>query len=137
MGERHRCCGVGSGPGDDACARSIRLAQRRLTKDEMLQIKHHPIYSLDIIENTPSIGTMVRTIVYQAHERCDGSGYPRGRAGIAIHPMAKLLAVADSYSAMTTDKPQRKAMSSIRRGQRNPCRGAQEPTRPRHGPKLS
>ena len=91
---------------------SIRLAKRRLTKDEMLEIKHHPIYSLDIIENTPSIGKLVQTMVYQAHERCDGSGYPRGRAGVFIHPLAKLLAVADSYSAMTTHKPQRKAMSS-------------------------
>jgi len=91
---------------------SIRQASRRLTHDEMLQIKHHPIYSLDILEKSPSISKLVKTIVYQAHERCDGSGYPRGHHGISIHPLAKLLAVADTYSAMTTHKPHRKAMSS-------------------------
>lgn len=90
---------------------SIRFAARKLTKGEMVHIKHHPIYSLDMLERSASIGNSVQIIVYQAHERCDGSGYPRGRSGRFIHPLAKLLAVADTYSAMTTAKPQRKAMS--------------------------
>jgi len=91
---------------------SIRLAERELTFDEKLQIKHHPLYSLDIIEKSPLISKLAKTMVYQAHERCDGSGYPRGHRSESIHPLARLLAVADTFSAKTIQMPARKSISS-------------------------
>jgi len=45
------------------------------------------------------------------HERWDGNGYPRGLQGEAIPLMARVMAVADAFSAMTTDRPYRKGMS--------------------------
>ena len=47
---------------------------------------------------------------YQHHERLDGSGYPRGIKGEDIHPFAKIIAVADVFDAMTSNRVYRKAM---------------------------
>ena len=47
------------------------------------------------------------------HERWDGAGYPDGLGGEAIPLLARLLAVADAYSAMTTDRPYRKGMAPV------------------------
>ena len=52
----------------------------------------------------------VRMIFYQMHERCDGSGYPRGITGDKIHPLAKIAAVADAYVALVSPRPHRPAM---------------------------
>lgn len=47
-------------------------------------------------------------IIEQHHEWVDGFGYPHGIKGNDIHPLAKILAVADAYEAMTADRPYRK-----------------------------
>jgi HD-GYP domain-containing protein (c-di-GMP phosphodiesterase class II) len=46
-------------------------------------------------------------MIYQHHERCDGSGYPAGILAEAIHPWAKICAVADVFDAMTCQRPYR------------------------------
>ena len=48
-----------------------------------------------------------KLIGYQSHERDDGSGYPRHRSGTLIHRYAKIVAIADAYSAMTASRPYR------------------------------
>ncbi|MGE5790216.1 MAG: HD-GYP domain-containing protein, partial [Syntrophaceae bacterium] len=52
-----------------------------------------------------------RKIIRHHHESWDGSGYPDGLAGEAIPLLARLIAVADAYDAMTTDRPYRVSMS--------------------------
>lgn len=87
--------------------RAIREAQRRLSPVEMLEIHKHPRYSLDLIEDLSALPALVPLIVYQVHERLDGSGYPRGRRGNAIHLFARILHVADMYVALTSPRPYR------------------------------
>ncbi len=90
----------------------IRSAERLLTAEEFKEVKRHPIYTLDHLEWIRRLPTSAKFIGYQAHEREDGSGYPRGRSGKAIHPFAKIVAVADIYAAMTSDRPHRPAFDS-------------------------
>lgn len=79
-----------------------------LSEDEFDYIKMHPTDGKDIIAEiyTKSIGD----IIEQHHERIDGSGYPLGLKSDEILWEAKVIAVADSYDAMTTDRPYRKAI---------------------------
>lgn len=87
--------------------RRIRLAPRRLTPDEWREIRFHPVYTLDCLERVRGLTATAKFIGYQAHERLDGSGYPRGRSAITTHPFAKIIAVADAYAAMTRPRPHR------------------------------
>lgn len=81
----------------------------RLTEEEMDIIKNHPVISAQIIQST-SLKEMVPAI-RSHHERWDGKGYPDGLKGEEIPLEARILAVADTYNAMTTDRPYRKALS--------------------------
>lgn len=80
----------------------------RLSEAEMLAIKNHSVISAQIIEST-SLKDMV-AIVRAHHERWDGGGYPDGLKGDEIPLEARILAVADTFDAMTTDRPYRKAL---------------------------
>lgn len=63
-----------------------------------------------MIKHLPSMDYLVPVAVGH-HERWDGKGYPRGTAGEDIPVSARCLAIADSFDAMTTDRPYRKGMS--------------------------
>jgi HD-GYP domain-containing protein (c-di-GMP phosphodiesterase class II) len=63
-----------------------------------------------IIEPLPHLGNII-PIIYHHHERYDGNGYMDGKAGEKIPLGARIIAVADSYEAMTSDRPYRKALS--------------------------
>ncbi|MCA8983834.1 MAG: HD domain-containing protein [Planctomycetaceae bacterium] len=82
----------------------IRNTQHRLNAVEMLEIKKHPIYSLELLQHVSALPPVVSVIAYQVHERFNGTGYPRGRCGTSIHPFARILQVADSFVGMTTPK---------------------------------
>ena len=92
-----------------------------LTEAEFNLIKAHPIVGENIIR---PLGLLhVETaVVRNHHERWDGRGYPDGLAGAAIPLLARILAVADSYDAMTSDRPYRaaktpeEAINELRRG---------------------
>lgn len=81
----------------------------KLTSIEYDIIKTHPIDGKNLMDKTflRSIGE----IIAQHHERLDGSGYPNKLMGEAISIEAKIIAVVDSYDAMISDRPYRKAMS--------------------------
>jgi diguanylate cyclase (GGDEF)-like protein/putative nucleotidyltransferase with HDIG domain len=81
----------------------------RLTDDEMLIIKNHPVTSSHIIEST-SLKDLAQ-IIRAHHERWDGMGYPDGLKGEDIPVESRILALADTYDAMTTDRPYRKGCS--------------------------
>ncbi len=82
----------------------------RLTPMEMARIQEHPEIGMRILEPVPFL-ERVRAIVGQHHERYDGRGYPRGLAGEEILLEARILAVADSFDAMTSDRPYRPALT--------------------------
>jgi HD-GYP domain-containing protein (c-di-GMP phosphodiesterase class II) len=82
-----------------------------LGPNDFVEIAKHPIISTDMLyKNMEGVPLGVRMVVYQMHERCDGSGYPRGTTGDKIHPLAKIAAVADAYVALVSNRPHRPAM---------------------------
>ncbi len=93
---------------------SVRLADRPLTTDEWLEVKQHPIHTVNALESIRSVSLTTLMVAYQIHERCDGSGYPRGRTRPAIHPLARVAAVADTYVAWCSWRPHRAALTPYR-----------------------
>ena len=79
-----------------------------LTKAEWVIMKKHPIYGRELLEKTYL--KKASTIVEQHHERLDGSGYPYGLSKDEILIESYIVAVADTYDAMTTDRPYRGAL---------------------------
>ncbi len=80
----------------------------KLTDEEWVVIKRHPSYGREMLE--PTFMRTAGTIVEQHHERLDGSGYPYGLAGDDVLIESYIVAVADTYDAMTTDRPYRKGL---------------------------
>ena len=74
-------------------------------------MKQHPSIGATIIENMEFLAGTV-ALVRHHHESYDGSGYPDGLKGENIPLGARIISVADSYDAMTTDRSYRKALSS-------------------------
>jgi HD-GYP domain-containing protein (c-di-GMP phosphodiesterase class II) len=89
----------------------IRTSPNKLSEYDFYQIKKHPIYTAEMLERMAGIPSMVPIIVYQVHERPNGLGYPRGRTGERIHLFARILAVADTYSALTEPRPYRQPLA--------------------------
>ncbi|WP_249872259.1 HD-GYP domain-containing protein [Oceanobacillus saliphilus] len=75
-----------------------------LTSNEFKDVQNHPTYSYRMVENLPTITSGVKLAVLQHHEREDGNGYPLGIKNEKIHKYAKVIAVADTYHAMTSDR---------------------------------
>lgn len=81
-----------------------------LTQDERNLIQRHPAVGGGILQRAPQLDQMIPAIRAH-HERFDGRGYPDNLAGDDIPLVARILAIADAFDAMTTDRPYRKAMS--------------------------
>lgn len=81
-----------------------------LTEQEWIQVKHHPETGYRLL-NTSNEYFNISRYVLEHHERWDGKGYPRKLKGKQIVFAARVLAVADSYDAMTSGRPYRKALS--------------------------
>src|SRR4029079_7646144 len=81
-----------------------------LTPEEEGIMRHHPVLGAVLVAAVPDMSETLPGIRYH-HERSDGKGYPAGLAGKDIPVMGRLMAVADAFSAMTTDRPYRKGMS--------------------------
>jgi putative two-component system response regulator len=84
-----------------------------LDKEEWKLIRQHPVGSAAIVAEVGQL-TEVATIVRHHHERFDGSGYPDGLCADAIPYLARIITIADSYEAMTSDRAYRKAYSPAR-----------------------
>lgn len=78
-----------------------------LTDEEFEEMKKHPAYGFQIAEKIPEINEDILKAILMHHEREDGSGYPLGLKSEQIHDFAKIVAVADMYDAMTSNKPYR------------------------------
>jgi len=85
--------------------------QGRLSPAEFELMKKHPQTGAEILSKFPAY-RHGRELVLAHHERIDGLGYPRGLAGAAIAFGARVIAVADSWDAMTSDRPYRKALDA-------------------------
>jgi len=82
-----------------------------LTDAEHVVMREHPVAGQEMLERVGGTLQDVGLIVRFSHERFDGGGYPEGLAGAAIPLAARIVAVADTYSAMTTRRPYRDALS--------------------------
>jgi len=82
----------------------------KLTDEEWIEMKKHPVYGERILRNSPALKDILPA-VRNHHEKWAGGGYPDNLKGEAIHPYARIVAVADSFDAMTTNRPYRKAYS--------------------------
>lgn len=80
-----------------------------LTKKEREEIEHHPMFGSKILEQLKFLRNACHAILHH-HERYDGNGYPGGLVGSDIPIVARVIAVADAWDAMTSDRPYRKAM---------------------------
>ncbi|MFA7577093.1 MAG: HD-GYP domain-containing protein [Candidatus Muiribacteriota bacterium] len=97
----------------------------RLTEDEFDVIKKHPVIGADILSSVSFLEDIVPIVRYH-HERWDGNGYPEGLKGEDIPVGARIIAVADTFDAMTSDRPYRKGLpAEIARAEIERCSGSQ------------
>lgn len=82
----------------------------KLTEEEYQQIKNHSVYSHEILSGLPTF-SKIKDIVLYHHERYDGRGYPEGLRGEEIPMGARIIALADTYDAITTTRSYRKFQS--------------------------
>jgi hypothetical protein len=92
---------------------SILLKPGPLSDEEWEVMKRHPVVSAELIEGLEIYGRVVDAVRHE-HERWDGSGYPDGLRGEEIPLIARIIAAADIYNALATDRPYRKAFCSQR-----------------------
>jgi HD-GYP domain-containing protein (c-di-GMP phosphodiesterase class II) len=80
-----------------------------LMPDELLEMQQHPVNGYEYIKDVKHLTPCLDGILYH-HERIDGRGYPRGLKGHNIPLDARIIGVADTFDAMTSDRPYRKGM---------------------------
>jgi HD-GYP domain-containing protein (c-di-GMP phosphodiesterase class II) len=87
---------------------SVLLKQARLDHEEIAHMREHPLVGEDILEHIEQM-KQVRKIMRAHHEKWDGTGYPDGLKGEDIPVHARIIAIADTFDAITTDRPYRRA----------------------------
>lgn len=90
---------------------SVLLKTDRLDKGEAEVMRMHARYGFEILYNIKQLRDIIPGVLGH-HEKYDGSGYPDGLKGDEIPLSARIIAVADTFDAMTTDRPYRKALST-------------------------
>ena len=90
----------------------ILLKPGPLDKEEWEILKMHPRIGAEILAPIPSLSDIVPAIASH-HERFDGTGYPEGLKGDRIPILARMVAVADTYDALTSDRPYRKGFADV------------------------
>jgi HD-GYP domain-containing protein (c-di-GMP phosphodiesterase class II) len=85
----------------------IRFKKGRLTKDEWFEIQKHAILGLHILEKFTHIPETAKFVAYQVHERENGKGYPKQRAGRLVHKFAKIVQVADIFESLCSPREYR------------------------------
>jgi len=97
----------------------------KLTTDEYEVFKRHPTYGRDILDPIRFLHPLVPG-VHLHHERWDGRGYPLGLKGNGVPIIARIIAVADTYDAMTSDRAYRRALPhEVAIGEIGRCSGSQ------------
>ena len=89
---------------------AVLLKEGRLTGEEREDIERHPIIGDSILHPVAFLGEALQIVLHH-HEHFDGTGYPSGLKADEIPLVARLIAVADTYDAMTSRRPYREAMT--------------------------
>ncbi|MHB8658733.1 MAG: bifunctional diguanylate cyclase/phosphohydrolase [Solirubrobacteraceae bacterium] len=105
---RVRLAGLLHDIGKVAIADAILNKPRELSPEELATVRSHPTLGAQILEH-PSL-VDIRSWVFAHHERPDGLGYPNGLSGAELGIEARILAVADAYEAMTSDRAYRSSI---------------------------
>jgi len=88
----------------------ILLKKEKLSDEEFKIIQNHTLYGAEILHYVKQLKDIIPGVKYH-HEEFSGSGYPDRLKGYEIPLIARIIAVADTFDAMTTDRPYRKALS--------------------------
>ena len=89
---------------------SVLQKEGRLTPEEKVLLQSHPVRSAELIGTISNLQGSVQLAVRHHHENFDGSGYPDGLVGEDIPVGSRIIMIADTLDAMTTDRPYRKAL---------------------------
>ncbi|MFB5088793.1 HD-GYP domain-containing protein [Psychrobacillus sp. PGGUH221] len=82
----------------------IRDKKSHLTEADFSEIKKHTIYSFQMIKDSPLLKPEMKLAIFQHHERLDGSGYPKGEKMENVSIYSQIIAVADVFHAMTSER---------------------------------
>ena len=107
--ERAHLAGMLHDIGKIGVPESVLTKKGRLTENEFDMIKRHPRIGFDILRGIPSLEDVLPGVLHH-HERWDGKGYPTGAAGEQISLFGRILAVADVFDALSSDRAYRKAL---------------------------
>lgn len=95
-------CNIGKKEIDPAIFRKQRI---ELTPEDIRQIESHPMRGTEILAHVHGLPTDILQIIIQHHENCAGTGYPYGLAKKKIHPMARLILVAETFVELAVTCP--------------------------------
>lgn len=98
--------------GKIAVPKAILNKPAALTPEERRIVRLHPTYAFVILRRLQMPADLLHGVLFH-HERFDGNGYPTGLSGEEIPLAARILAVADVYSALTSDRPYREAFNPV------------------------
>jgi HD-GYP domain-containing protein (c-di-GMP phosphodiesterase class II) len=107
--KRVRLCGILHDVGKIGVPEAVLCKNGRLTDEEFELIKLHPGLGADMLKDLPSLQDIIPGVMHH-HERWDGRGYPHGLAGEDIPELGRILALADTFDAMSSNRAYRAAM---------------------------
>lgn len=90
---------------------SLVFKPGKLTEEELQVVKSHPTIGAEMFAHSKGLPDIIRQSVLCHHERMDGSGYPNGLVGEEIPLLARIISVADIYTALISERPHRGAYS--------------------------
>lgn len=93
-----------------AVSEHVLRKEGRLDDHELAEIREHPKIGAKLLMRVTALREAIPYVLYH-HERWDGTGYPSGKAGKEIPVEARVLAIADAFDAMTSDRPYRSALT--------------------------
>ncbi|GJQ30582.1 MAG: hypothetical protein HBSAPP03_24660 [Phycisphaerae bacterium] len=107
--ERVHIAGLVHDVGKIGVPEAVLCKAGRLTEEEFASIKQHPVIGQRILRDIPGLADILPGVLHH-HERIDGRGYPHGLRGEEIPLIARIIAVADTFDAMSSNRSYRPAM---------------------------